>query len=394
MVDNTSGIPPGQKLSSNIDKNIANQKRFNKELEKTVELANKVLKSMGLPAIAGGGASGAGNIGSTGSFTNNAPGGGSIANFGGFLKKAAAVGLGVASGAAEMMPGLQDVLSTQLLTSQARFSGMSNVGSTVQAAMRGGQSTSTNDMIQAISMGTAGGLMPALPGYGNVLTGVSQVSNLTGSSSSAMQATLGLNQATTVNKLRMFGINVRNAQGGMNDPASIFKQVYNFASQTSGKKLTAQDVAIGSQSGNGLSNFLDFVAGGDQQLRGALQTSAMQFSKGGNLSRASTNATGLTTGAQSAQSDLFSAKFGTEVAAAPGMSKGFIEGAKIIESWNISLSKTLKTSEIANDAVRRLATAETLAADSITRGALSILAVLGASGIGGSILGKTGAAQR
>ena len=382
----TPGTPAGQKLSSNIDNNIAKQTKFNKELDVTLQKANAILKAFGMPQMGGGGGAGGGGLTTTGTFTNGGlGGGGAIAGVGSFLARAGTTALGVVSGAAQALPGVQEVLNTQLLTSQARFSGMTNAGATIQNAMRGGQNVSPQDMAQAVSMGTAGGLMPALPGYGGVLNGVTQISNVTGSSSTAMQAAVGLNQAGTVNRLRMFGINVRNANGGMNNPADIFKQVYNFASQNAGKKLTAQDVAIGSQSGNGLSNFLDFVAGGDQNLRSALQTSAMQFAQGGNLTQASTTKTGLTTGAQNAASGLNTTKFGTDVAAAPAMSQGFIEGANLLSKWNESLTNTLATSKLANDAVKQLAKAETVAADNIGKAGLSVLAVLGASGLIGGL---------
>ena len=390
MVDKPNSMPSGQKLSNNIQKNIDLQSKFNRELQKTLELSNNILKSMNLPTIGGdgGGGGGAGSLTTRGAFTNA----------GKVISRIGATALGVASGAAQALPGLQDVLQTQLLTSQARFSGMANVSPTIQAAMRGGQVTSTTDMIQAVAAGSAGGLLPSLPGYGNVLTGVSQISNLTGDAGSAMRATMGLNSAKSVNTMRMFGINVRNAEGGMNDPAAIFKQVYNFASQQSGGKLTPKDVAIGLQPGNGLSNFLDAAAGGNQDLRNALQLAAQQFAKGGDLTRSSTTATGITTAAQSAQSDFFAGKFNTEVAAAPAMSKGFIEGADLLTKWNKSLAETLETSKFANAAVKQLAKAEMIAADNIGKAGLSVISVLAASGIAGGayagikgLLGKFGA---
>ena len=385
MVDMStpSGTSSGQKLSSNIDANTAKQAKFNKELDVTLQKANAILKAFGMPQMGG---NGSGGLTTTGTFTNGAAGGSTLANVGNFAKRAVATIAGVAGGAAQALPSVQDTLSTQLLTSQARFSGMANVGATIQGAMRGGQNVSPQDMIQAVSMGTAGGLMPALPGYNGVLNGVKDISNVTGSSTTAMQAAVGLNQAGTVNRLRMFGINVRNANGGMNNPADIFKQVYDFASQNAGKKLTAKDIAVGSQSGNGLSNFLDFVAGGDQTLRGALQTSAMQFAQGGNLTQASTTKTGLTTAAQNTASALNTSKFGVLDAAAPAMSKGFIEGADLLIKWNKTLETTLTNSKLANDAVKQLAKAETIAADNIGKAGLSIIAVLASSGLIGGVL--------
>lgn len=389
MVDTTGGIPSGQKLSTNIDTNISKQQKFNKELDVTLQKANAILKAFGMPTMGAGGGSGggAGNLTTSGTFSGVL----------GTIGKIGATIVGVGAGASQALPGVQEVLGTQLLTSQARFSGVANPIAAAQAAMRGGQATSPTDVLQAIQSGAQGGLVGALPGYGGVLNGVSQLSNLTGSASSAMRAAVGLNSAQSVNNLRMFGINVRGSNGAARPASEVFKDIYNFASAQVGKKLTPQEVAIGLQPGNGLSNFLDAAAAGNSDLRNALQLAAQQFAKGGDLTRASTNRTGATTAAQGAQSDLFAAQLGVQGAAAPSMSKGFIEASNLLVRFNKSMENTLQTSKFANDAVKQLAKAETLAADNIGKSALSILSVLGAAGIGGgllsagkSLLGKVG----
>ena len=380
MADPT-GIPSGQKMSTNIDKNTNKQKAFNKELDITLQKSNAILKAFGMPQMGAGGVS-AGSLTTSGTFSSTL----------GTIGKIGATAIGVAAGAAQALPGVQEVLGTQLLTAQARFTGVVNPIGMAQAAMRGGQATSPTDALEAMRLGGQGGLLGALPGYGGIMGGVSQLSNLTGSQSSAMKAAVGLNSAQSVNTMRMFGISVRGSNGAARPANEVFKDIYNFASAQVGKKLTPQEVAIGLQPGNGLANFLDAAAAGNSELRNALQMAAQQFAKGGDLSRSSTNKTGATTAAQGAQSDLFAAKLGTEAAAAPAMSKGFIEGADLLSKWNQSLTNTLETSKLANDAVKQLAKAETVAADQIGQAALSIMSVLAASGLGGMLLGRTGAA--
>ena len=377
-----TGIPSGQKLSKNIDANISKQVKFNKELDITLQKANAILKAFGMPQMGGGSGGAGGSLTTSGTFTGGGGGGSSIANF---VGRAATTIAGVAAGAAQALPGVQEVLSTQLLTSQARFSGVANPVAAAQAAMRGGQASSPTDYLQAIQQGAQGGLTGALPGYGGILNGVSQISNLTGSGTSAMRAAVGLNSAQSVNTLRTFGISVRGSNGAARPASEVFKDIYNFVSQQVGRKLTPEDVAIGLQPGNGLANFLDSAAAGNPDLRNALQLAAQQFAKGGDLTRASTNKTGATTAAQGAQSDLFSTQLGLQNAAAPAMSQGFIEAAGLLSKFNQSMTDTLASSKLANDAVKQLAKAETLASDNIGKAGLSVLAVLASSGIIGGL---------
>ena len=392
-VNLTSGTSATPSITGNIAKSINGVDKLSASMTKLLGLSGQIAKNMGFGGSFGGG--GAGNLTTSGSFTGGTPGGGmgTMSGLGATIQKVGAFALGTVGAAATAMPNVQDVLSNQLLTSQARFSGFQgNVGGTIQAAMRQGTAASTYDAIQAVSQGTAAGLMPALPGYGNILTGVSQISNLTGSFSSAMSATTALNQAPTVNRLRMFGINARNNQGVMRNPADIFKDVYAFASKNSGKTLTRQDVAIGLQSGNGLSNFLDNIAGGDPALRSSLQTAAVQFSQGGNLTRASTEATGQTTAASATQSDLYASKYGLSNAAAPAMSAGFIEGARLLTQFNDKMSNLISTSSAAAGALKQLAKAETMAADNLGQAGLGLMALIGGAFAGGGLLsGKGGA---
>jgi cell wall-associated NlpC family hydrolase len=70
------------------------------------------------------------------------------------------------------------------------------------------------------------------------------------------------------------------------------------------------------------------------------------------------------------------------------MSKGFIEGADLLSRWNGQMADALRNNKLAQDAVKQLAKAETLAADQIGQGILSILGVIGAAIGGGGLLAK------
>ena len=402
--DNMNLPPSGASLSGNIAKSTTFMERFNGVLTKTLDMTNKIAKNMGFSG--GGGNGGGNNITTTPNFSNNpSTGMGTMQGLGNTIAKVGSFVVGGMSVAATAMPGLQDTLNTQLLISQARFAGMQgNVGTQVRGMMNTGTSNSAYDAIQAVSQGTAAGLIPSLPGYGGVMSGVSQISNLTGSQTGAMQAATALNTGASVNRLRQFGINVRSAQGTMRNPSEIFKDIYNFAQRQSGKKLTQQDIAIGMQSGNGLANFMDFVSGGDSTLRGALQNAALQYSQGGDLSKASLTKTGMLTEATNAQSSLNASKFGVTVAAAPAMSQGFVEGAALLSKFNGRLEDLLGSSKLANDALKQIAKAETMAADNLGQAGIGLVALITSAlaglGLGskaplpsvGSTVGSTAAA--
>lgn len=389
--DNMNLPPNGTSLSGNIAKSTTFMERFNGVLAKTLDMTNKISKNMGFTG--GGTGAGGGNLTTSGNFTGGQSGGGmgTMASLGTTIGRIGTFALGATSAAAQAMPGVQDTLNTQLLTSQARFSGMQgNVGAQIRGAMNAGTTNSPYDAIQAVSQGTAAGLIPALPGYSGIMNGVAQISNLTGNMQSAMAATSALNQGSSVNRLRMFGINVRNAQGTMRNPSEIFKDIYNFANQQSGKRLTKQDVAIGMQSGNGLANFMDFVSGGDSNLRGALQTAALQYSQGGDLSKASLTQTGQLTAASNASSALNAGKFGLTEAAAPAISAGYVEGAALLTKFNDNLANVVTNSKLASDALKQLSKVETISADNLGQAGTGLMALLGSAIGGGGLLGKLG----
>ena len=319
--------------------------------------------------------------GSSGSYTQSQGGMGGI--IGTILGGVA----GVAGAAANMMPSVQQAVSSQLLTSQAKFTGMQgNVNATVSNLMGMGTTNGPLDVQQAIAQGAASGILPGLPGYNNnIMPGVMQISNLTGSASSAMQATSALNQAGSVNTLRMMGINVRGANGAERNPADIFKDIYNFAVSQSGGKLNKSNIAIALQPGNGLANLLDAAAGGDSTLRGALQTAALAFAQGGDLSKASLTKAGQLTAALNSASSLNQSEFNLTAASQNPEAAGYAEANRILGNMNNSLAKLVSTNSAAAAALKQLAKGETLLGSnlgqSLEKGFSSIATMLGTLGI-------------
>ena len=257
-----------------INDMITLMQRLGTEFAK-VEAASKGINN-NLKSVVGG-ATGGGGADSVAPSGGTYSGGFSASGAINAVKSIATAAVGVASSVASAMPSVQQAVSSQLLTSQATFSGMQgNVNSTVRSLMGMGTTSSPTDVQQAIAMGTANGVLPGLPGYNSqLMPGVMQLSNLTGSAQSAMQATASLNSGQSVNTMRMMGIAVRGANGAERNPAAIFKDIYNFAVQQSGGRLNANNIAIALQPGNGLANLLDAAAAGDSTLRNALQTAAL-----------------------------------------------------------------------------------------------------------------------
>ena len=258
-----------------------------------------------------------------------------------------------------------------------------------------GTTSSSTDVQQAIALGTQNGVLPGLPGYNSqIMPGTMQLSNLTGSAQSAMQATAAINSGQSVNTLRMMGINVRGSNGAERNPAAIFKDIYNFAVQQSGGRLNASNIAIALQPGNGLANLLDAAASGDQTLRQALQTAALQFSKGGDLSKASLTKTGQLTSAVNSQSALNQSEFGLLAASQKPEAAGFTEANRLLVKATDALTHLVSSNSVAASALKQLAKGETLLNNPVGKGAAGALASVAGFGIkalgaiGGFIAGE------
>ena len=394
----TPSTPGNASLSGNLQKDIGLMEKLFGFAKNVRGEAEKTSKAYG--SLFGNAGGGSGNSLTTSpTFSSAATG---VAGLSGgssnLISRVGNLALGVASSAATMMPSVQDAVSNQLLTSQARFSGMQgNVTSQLRSAMMAGTTNSSFDALQAVAAGTANGILPGLPNYSSqIMPGVAQLSNLTGSMTSAMQATAALNKGSSVNTLRMIGVSARDSSGGMRNPADIFKDIYKFAETQAGRKLSPQDIAISMQSGNGLSNMLDAVSGGDSSLRNALQSSALQYSRGGDLSKGSLTKTGQLTGALNANSAMNASEFGLTSAAAKPMAQGFTEAANTLVKINDKLAGIVESSSQAAFALKQLAKGETLIGSKGGQGILgmgaSVLGFLGGSALFKGIAARAGSA--
>ena len=368
------------------------------KLEPAFQKINELSKSIktnlgGVGGLLGGltGGSGGGTFGTqianaggtySGGFSSGAAG-----MVGSAIGAVGSLAVGLGASAASAMPTVQTAVSSQLLTSQAKFSGMQgNVNATVKSLMGLGTTSSATDVQQAIALGSSSGLLPGLAGFNSqIMPGVMQLSNLTGSAQSGMQAAAALNSGQSVNTLRMMGIQVRGSNGAMRNPSSIFQDIYNFAVSQSGGRLNKSNIAIALQPGNGLANLLDAAAAGDATLRDALQKAALQFSQGGDLSKGSLTQTGQLTSAVNSQSALNQSTFGLVAASQKPEAQGFVEANKLLSSATNHLASLVSSSASAAWALTQLAKAETGLSNPVGKGAASA----GASifGFGKKILG-------
>jgi hypothetical protein len=97
-----------------------------------------------------------------------------------------------------------------------------------------------------------------------------------------MGAVASLNQARSVNRLRMIGINVRNTDGsGMRDVPAIIDDLYNILKNAAGGELTEQAIAVSAMSGNALDSILNQYFGDDEVLRQSVLAALVQKARTG-----------------------------------------------------------------------------------------------------------------
>ena len=390
------GVPNGSttgalaKASDMVKKMAAETKKMADEFVRAQKAAN------GLPGAGGGSGFGVGNLTTSGTFTNiggnSMQGMGTMGGLFGMTKAAGQFGLGVAGAAMNMMPSVQEAVSMQLSLSQAKFYGYQGGAGGIRSAMNQGTMPTPTSMMEAMAIGTANGMLPGGAGYNGLMNGVSRLSNITGSPQSAMNAAVSLNQAETVNTLRMYGISVRGSDGSMRSPEAIYRDVKGLAERTMGTKLTPDAIRRGMQPGGGLRSFVDTITQGDPDAFMAVQGSLMQFAQGGDLSKGSTTRTGITTDASNAQSNLNSTEFSKTAAAADPMAAGFTGAANALAKVNDSLANLVSQNEQVAGALKFAAGAETMMASSLGTAAMGILSAVqtfvGSAGLG---MGRGGA---
>jgi hypothetical protein len=314
--------------------------------------------------------------------------------------------------AAAFMPTTQEAVLNQQLSERLRFyGGARNTSSAyeIQGEMSQiGTATSPLDASLAANAGAGMGLLPGLKNFrttqtkGGVPTGIlgsaALVSNLVPGSGlqGGMGAVSSLNQASSVNMLRMFGIQVRNADGTqMNDVASVVDQLYKILSNNKGD-ISEEDIAISAMSGNALDSILRQYFGGDENLRQAVLAGMIQKSKGKSLRKGSFKdknslfgTGGLAEGTMST-GNRSSAELKLIQAFTQPTVKGLIGANQLLQG----VYKGLQSAENfgpAKAAISGLAGLETIGGARNGAGALAVDALTG--NMGGTLKGVVGAAS-
>lgn len=147
-----------------------------------------------------------------------------------------------------------------------------------------GTSSGPLDAAMASMAGASNGMGPGLKNYRTIENSVAGVSNMMPGVGleGGMGAVTALNQGSSVNRLRMIGINVRDQNGFMRDVEDIARDLWNTLNKTKGggkTKITESDLAFSLQPGNSVDMLLNQYFSGDAVLRQAVTAYLFQFAK-------------------------------------------------------------------------------------------------------------------
>jgi hypothetical protein len=216
-----------------------------------------------------------------------------------------------AMGFQAMLPTAEEAISMNLIGNRNRFYTGGDKGTSLgqtynqqQLLAHLGTSSGAFDAVSAMNAGAGMGLLPGLSnfkmaqGFQGVSGGAALASNLTPGLglTGGMSAMAQINQASTVNKLRMIGVSVRNSQGEMRDLPDIIKQIYDLLERGAGKPPTAALIAVSAMSGNALDSLLTQFFGSDSEARQTVLAGLIQMANKNGVSLA-------TSGTKSAMED-------------------------------------------------------------------------------------------
>ena len=359
--------------------------KLNRTLEKTKDLSASIYGN--LQGLAGGKGSGGGGAssmyGSTASSTLTPQqimgGGGSSNNSNGTSLRsafgsAAATMAGAAVTAASQAVSSEQYINNRQMTSRFGFyagGGGTAAGSSAFNSMsQMGNAVNGLDAANAAMLGNSNGLMSGLSNYKTVAQSAASVSNIMPGVGleGGMGAVAALNQGSSVNKLRMIGINVRNQNGMMRDIESIARDLWKMLMNTKSSKgkITAQDLSFSLQSGNSLDMMLNQYFGNDAVLRQSIISYLYQFAQEGGTALSYTTSAGkaslLSTGAQSDISQSAAARQAagynlTDKYTSAGI-KGIIDANKVISDTSNQFAK-LSGNSVATGVVSAITGAET-----------------------------------
>jgi murein DD-endopeptidase MepM/ murein hydrolase activator NlpD len=269
------------------------------------------MASNGPPSTSGGGGGGGGGAGGTGGAPNisgyhEGPGGYLYQNPMSSNQRAQAMGTAVGASIAAAAFSANDpqkYIENDILRRRFGFyagstgPGERAGGAAAQSMMNNGTGTNPMDAIEATGIGSSNGLMPGLSNYSTVGGNAATFSNLTPGAglSGGMQATAALNQGSSVNRLRMIGVNIRDSSTGLMRSVDqivddLWKNV--IVKGNNGGAITEQALSLSLQSGNALGNMMDMYFGNDPVLKQSIITALFQKVKGKGVSKQDLNATG------------------------------------------------------------------------------------------------------
>jgi len=290
--------------------------KLNRVLQKQVELQKDIKSSLDAQnrkaganarAVAGGfGPSGfLDEPGSNASAQASASGGGTGGSASGMNWGGAAKAIAAAAGAAALqaLPRNEQFIENSMAINRGNFFGYvptkasPTLNVALQKSMYGGTAIDPMDAARMSMAGNSMGMMTGLANYSTITGSAATFSNLVAGAGleGGMRATTALNQAGSVNRLRMLGINVRDANTGLmrgfEDIANDLWKILNNQKSGAGQ-ITKQDLSLALQPGNSLDGLLNQYFGNDPVLRQGVVTALFQKAGGAGLSQQELKASG------------------------------------------------------------------------------------------------------
>lgn len=338
---------------------IAEYQKLNQVLEKTktlsADIANNLEKSKTAVSMAGGRGGGGIIPGKEGQFVDE-PGSSASAQaaaeesasgmkFGRFLGTTAVAAVGSAIAG---MPTNAQVMENRFIEQRMAFMSGRGVGAVrgqLAAAAMGGIVTNELDAARAAAAGMSFGLMPGA--NANVMGNAATFSYLSPGAGleGGMRATAALNQAGSVNRLRMLGINVRGNDGFMRDVKDIANEVYDriLKPAAGNRPITRKAIALSLQSGGALDMFLNQYFGGDPVLRQGVVNAILQRAGGGEISKEAVVESGLVPDIAQSESERMGQAFKGVQAATDPMIAGIIDANEKLTALGRAFEDFAKT---------------------------------------------------
>ena len=356
-------------MTNNTSKAVANltaaYQKLNTEMNKTVTLSQSILSNVTKAAGANGHTDAmsyapsstamnqllnipGGPPGPSGPPGPPGPGGSSDSSSSmSFSRKNAITALGSAY-AIGQMTNPSDYIENEMARRRFGFYsgnfGTSAGSMSFQKMMNSGTATSPMDAANAAMAGMSAGYMPGLSNYGTVARNAATISNLMPGVGleGGMEAMGAMNQAKSVNMLRLIGINVRSSNGLPRNVESIAKDFWDFLVKSKRNRgpITQQELSLSLEPGNYLDLLMTQYFGSDPILRESIIAYLFQKASGGSTSKSSLKATGANPSISQSIGSRNASAYGLLNQTTSGAITG-IEGGNTAVSWLSKISTQL-----------------------------------------------------